>query len=88
MSKAYTLVGYFLIGVSVVGLFSYSAYAFPNLQYYGFWLSVIISLLFVIGGVADDFFASVLGLSYQQYIGALISAIALVIIGGLIQWVH
>lgn len=88
MSKAYTLTGYFLIGVSIVGLFSYSAYAFPRLQYYGFWLSIIASLLFVIAGVADDFFANVLGLSYQQYIGALISAIALVMIGSLIQWVH
>ena len=88
MSKAYVLLGYFLIGVSVVGLFSYSAYAFPRLQYYGFWLSIITSLLLVIAGVADDFFASVLGLSYQQYIGALISAIALLIVGSLIQWIN
>ena len=82
------MIGYFLIGVSCTGLFSYTAYAFPQFQYYGFWLTVIVSILFVIAGVADEFFASAMGLSYQQYIGALISAIAVIIIASLIQWVR
>jgi ABC-type Na+ efflux pump permease subunit len=88
MSKAYAMIGYFLIGVSCTGLFSYTAYAIPQFQYYGFWLVVVTSILFIVAGVADEFFASAMGLSYQQYIGALISAIAIILIGGLIAWVH
>ncbi|HEY9692220.1 MAG TPA: hypothetical protein V6D15_08455 [Oculatellaceae cyanobacterium] len=88
MGKFYTFIGYFLIGVSSVGLFSYTAFAVPQFQYYGFWLTVIVSILFIIAGVADEFFASAMGLSYQQYIGALISAIAVIIIASLIQWVR
>ncbi len=88
MGKAYTMIGHFLIGVSCVGLFSFTAYAVPQFQYYGFWLTVIVSILFIIAGVADEFFANAMGLSYQQYIGLLITAIAVILIGGLIQWVH
>ncbi|AFZ15522.1 hypothetical protein Cri9333_4746 (plasmid) [Crinalium epipsammum PCC 9333] len=87
MGKAFELVGYFLIGISITGLFSYSSRAFANLQPYGFWLSVAASLLLIVAGVADDFFCSVLGLSYQNYIGALISVIAVLIVGGVIQWI-
>lgn len=85
MSKGFQLIGYFLVGVSVTGIFSYSAKAFSNLQPYGFWVSVAVSLLLIVAGVCDDYFASVLGLSYQSYIGALISVIAVLIIGGVIQ---
>lgn len=88
MSKAYAMIGYFLIGVSCAGLFSFTAYAVPQFQYYGFWLVVVVSILFIIAGVADDFFASVLELSHQQYIGALISAIAIIVISSIIQWVQ
>jgi hypothetical protein len=87
MSKAYVLAGYFLLGVSLVGFFSYTALAFPKFQYYGFWISIVVSIMFVIAGVADDFFSQVLQVTYQQYIGGLITAIALIIVGGLIQWV-
>jgi hypothetical protein len=68
--------------------YTYTAYAIPQFQYYGFWLTVVVSILFVVAGVADEFFASAMGLSYQQYIGSLISAIAIILIGGLIAWVH
>lgn len=88
MGKVYSFIGCFLIGVSCVGLFSFTAYAVPQFQYYGFWLSVIVSILFVIAGICDEFFASAMGLSYQQYIGLVITAIAVILIGGLIQWVH
>jgi hypothetical protein len=36
----------------------------------------------------DDFFADALGLNYQQYIGALISLVAVLLIGSVIQWVR
>ena len=85
MSKAFELVGYFLIGVSVTGIFSYSAKAFTNLQPYGFWLSVAASLLLILAGVADDYFVSILEMSYESYIGALITVIVILIIGGVIQ---
>ncbi len=88
MGKAYVMAGYFLLGVSCVGLFSFTAYAVPQFQYYGFWLTVIVSILFVIAGVCDEFFASAMGLSYQEYIGLLITAIAVILIGGILQWVH
>ncbi|MGB3206457.1 MAG: hypothetical protein WBB28_15835 [Crinalium sp.] len=88
MGKVYSFVGCFLIGVSSVGLFSFTSYAIPQFQYYGFWLTVIVSILFIIAGVCDEFFASAMGLTYQQYIGALITAIAVTLIGGILQWVH
>lgn len=85
MGKAFLLGGYFLIGVAITGLFSYSAVAFINLQIYGFWLLVAVSLLLILAGVADDYFASILGLNYETYVGALISVIVILIIGGVIQ---
>ncbi len=88
MGKAYVMAGYFLLGVSCTGLFSFTAYVSPRFQYYGFWLVVVTSILFIIGGICDEFFATAMGLSYQQYIGALISAIAIILIGSILQWVH
>jgi len=88
MAKVYTFCGYFLIGVSTVGLFSYTAAAFPNMAAFSFWLSVVASILLIVAGLADDFLSEALGLTYHQYIGALISAVAISLIGGLIQWVQ
>ena len=87
MGKTIQLGGYFLLGVSCCGLFSYTAYVVPRFQYYAFWLVVVVSLLFIIAGVVDDFLAEVLGLTYQQYIGGLITMIAVVLIGSIVQWV-
>jgi len=88
MAKAYQFAGYFLIGASVVGLLSYTAYAFPPMQAYAFWISVVASLLLIVAGLADEFLSEAMGLTYQQYIGGMISAIAVIIIGSIIQWVR
>ncbi len=88
MGKFFLLAGYFLTGVSAVGLFSYTAYAFESLRMYSFWLVMVVALLFIAAALADDFLASALGLTYQQYIGTLVSAIAVILIGGVLMWVH
>jgi len=88
MGKAIQLGGYFLLGVSVCGLFSYTAYVIPRFQYYAFWLVVVVNLLFVVAGLTDDFLASAMGVDYQSYIGGLIVLIAIVLVGSLVQWVQ
>ncbi len=88
MAKAYVLSGYFLLGVSCTGLFSFTAYAFPQLRAYGLWLIIVASLLFIAAALADDFLTALLGLNYQEFLGAMITAIALLFIGILIQWVR
>lgn len=88
MGKFYTLVGCFLIGVSSVGLFSYTAYAFESLRMYGFWLAVTAGLLLLVGGIADDFICQALGMDYQTYIGSLIAVVAILILGGVISWIN
>lgn len=88
MGKFYTLFGCFLIGVSSVGLFSYTAFAFESLRMYSFWLVVTVALLLLASAIADDWFCEILGLSYQTYIGGLVTIIAVLILGGVISWVR
>jgi hypothetical protein len=88
MGKFLVLAGYFLTGVSTVGLFSYTAYAFESLRMYSFWLVTVVALLFIAAALADDFLASALGLTYSEYIGTLVSAITVILIGGVLMWVH
>jgi hypothetical protein len=88
MGKFFVLLGYFTVGVSTVGLFSYTAYAFEALRMYSFWLALTAVIFVAVGAIADDFLAEVLGLTHQQYIGTLLSAIAVLLIGGVIQWVR
>jgi len=64
------------------------AIAFPVMAPFSFWISVVASILLIVAGLADEFLAEALGLNYQQYIGALISTVAVILIGGLIQWVQ
>jgi len=88
MHKVYQFLGFFLIGVSVAGAFSFTAVAYPVMQAYAFWISVVASLLLIVAGLCDEFLAEALGLTYQQYIGGLIASVAIILIGGLIQWVQ
>jgi uncharacterized membrane protein len=88
MGKFFVLTGCFLTGVSAVGLFSYTAYAFERLRMYGFWLSVCAALLLLASALADDFIAESLGLTYQQFIGWMVATVAILILGGVVQWVH
>lgn len=88
MAKLYTLFGYFLIGVSSVGLFSYTAYAFPSLRMFSFWLVVTAALMLLVCAIADDWICEILGLSYQNYIGSLVATVAVLILGGVVAWVR
>jgi uncharacterized membrane protein len=88
MGKVFVLTGCFLTGISAVGLFSYTAYAFESLRMYGFWLSVCAALLLLVGALADDFIAESLGLTYQQFIGWMVTTVAILILGGVVQWVR
>ena len=88
MGKFFVLFGYFTLGVSAVGLFSYTAYAFETLRMYSFWLVLTAVIFVAVAAIADDFLAQALGLTHQEYIGILLIAIAVLIIGGVIQWVH
>jgi hypothetical protein len=49
---------------------------------------MVVALLFIAAALADDFLASALGLTYQEYIGTLVSVIAVILIGGILMWVH
>jgi cell division protein FtsX len=88
MGKAIQLGGYFLLGVSCCGLFSYTAYVVPRFQFYAFWLVIVVSLCFIVSALADDFLSELMGLNYQTYVGGLVVSIAVVLIGCLIQWVQ
>ena len=88
MGKAFILSGYFLLGVNIVGLFSYTAYAFPAFANYAFWLLITVSLILIVSALADDYLAEVMGISYQTYVGGLIAIVALILIGSLLQWVR
>jgi hypothetical protein len=88
MGKFFVLTGCFLTGVSAVGLFSYTAYAFESLRMYGFWLSVCAALLLLACALADDFIAESLDLTYEQFIGWMVTTVAILILGGTIAWVH
>ena len=88
MYRIYKFCGYFLIGVSAVGLFSYTAVAFPNMAAFTFWISVVASIMLIVAGLADEFLAQWLGLGYYQYIGLVISLVAIALIGGILPWVR
>jgi uncharacterized membrane-anchored protein len=88
MGKAIQLGGYFLLGVSCCGLFSYTAYVVPRFQFYAFWLVIVVSLCFIVSALADDFLSELMGLNYQTYVGSLVVSIAVILIGCLIQWVQ
>jgi len=88
MHKLYQFSGFFLIGVSAVGLISYTAVAFPNMAAFSFWISVVASIMLIIAGLADEFFSQWLGLSYPQYRGLIMSLVGIALIGGLIQFVR
>jgi hypothetical protein len=88
MGKFFVLIGCFLVGVSATGLFSFTAYAFESLRMYGFWLAVSAGLLLLVGAIADDFIAESLGLNYQQFIGWMVATVAILILGGVVQWVR
>lgn len=88
MGKSIQLGGYFLLGVSCCGFFSYTAHVVPRFQAYSFWLVVVVSLCFIVCALADDYLSEVMGVTYTQYIGGLIVSIAIVLVGSLIQWVQ
>ncbi|AFZ15544.1 hypothetical protein Cri9333_4770 (plasmid) [Crinalium epipsammum PCC 9333] len=88
MGKGIQLGGYFLIGVSCCGLFSYTAYVVPRFQAYAFWLVVVVSLCFVVAGLVDDYLSEIMQITYQQYIGGLITIITITLIGSIIQWIQ
>lgn len=87
MSRIYLLAGYFLIGVSGSGLLSLTASLFPKFGNYSIWLIVIAGVVMTILAICDDYFAELLNLTNQQYVGLLASVTVVLILGSLIQWV-
>jgi len=86
MGKLFTLIGFFLVGVGAVGLFSFSGYAFPNLRMYGVWLIIVAGILSACAISCDEFFCEALGLTEKQWHGIVFIAIAISLLGGVIQW--
>ena len=86
MSRFYTILGCFLIGVGVVGTVSYSASIFPQLRSWAFWMSILVAISFVIAAITDEFIVQYFEIPYKQFIFGLVGLLATVIIGGLIQW--
>jgi hypothetical protein len=86
MGQFFTLIGYFLIGVGAVGLFSFTAYAFPVLRMYGVWLIIVAGILSACAISCDEFFAESLDISERQWHGTVFVVIAIFILGGCIQW--
>ena len=88
IGRAFVLIGYFMIGVSIVGLFSLSAYAFPAMRAYGFWLSVVAGLIVILLASCDDYFSDALEMSQLQYVALLVSIVLILLIGGTSQWIR
>ena len=86
MSQLYLLSGAFLTGVSLAGLISFSARAFPALRGWGFWMVVVIAIAFFLAAILDDYLCKFLGISYQAYVSMLAAIAAVIFVGGLIQW--
>ncbi len=84
--RSYLLLGYFLSGVGVAGVISYSAATFPALRGWAFWLVVTTSILFGFAVACDDWACRYLEIDYQTYIALLIGIAAILLVGGLIQW--
>jgi hypothetical protein len=82
------LAGWFVSGVSLVGFFSYTAAVFPLSRWMIFWLVILLALALAGMGLADELIAEELGINHKKFIGVLVLAIAILLIGGIIQWVH
>lgn len=86
MGKVYILLGYFLLGVALAGFVSYSAYLFPSLRAWGIALIIVSIIVFISISILDDFISSYIGIPYHVYVGVLIFAAMILIVGGVIQW--
>ena len=86
MSKLYQIAGYFFLGVSTVGLISYSAYTFQTLKNWGISLGAIALGLLIIAAITDDAMINYLKIDRLTYLGCVIALAFLLIIGVVIQW--
>lgn len=86
IARLYCLAASFLIGVSLSGIISYSAYTFPYLRKWAFSMLLIYIAVLMISCILDEQAANWLGLPYRAYIALLVSLSFCLLIGGIIQW--
>lgn len=86
IARLYCLASSFLIGVSLSGIISYSAYTFPSLRKWAFSVLLIYTAALMISCILDEQAANWLGLPYRAYLAVIISLTCCLLIGGIIQW--
>ena len=85
MEKIYKSIGFFLIGLSISGCLSYTAYTFQILRFWGLSLIGIITIIFIILFIIDDYAIEYFSISRLQYLGLLICIAFMIFIGITIQ---
>lgn len=86
MSKLYQIAGYFFLGVSTVGLISYSSYTFQLLKNWGISLGVMAIIIMILAAITDDAMINYFKTDRLTYLGSVIGLTALLVVGVVIQW--
>ena len=86
MGKLLEFLGYFLLGVSIVGLFAYTGYAVAESRIFLGSMLAIAIILFITGFITDDWMADRFNLQSEIYLGYLIWSVVGLIVGVLCQF--
>jgi hypothetical protein len=86
MNKVYMAAGTFFICAGGAGLVSYSAFVFPQVRYWAFWILVTVLSAFVVAAILDEYACQWLGIEYRAYLSLLVGVGISFLLGGLIQW--
>jgi hypothetical protein len=86
MNKIYNLAGYFLLGMSAVGLIAYSCQTFDRLRGWGQSLGAISLIVLILLAITDDAMINYLKITRLAYLGIIIGSTIFLLVGVLIQW--
>lgn len=86
MARIYQLLAYFLVGVGISGLLSYTIRITEKLHKAGLSLIVLIFLALIILILLDDAIKMHLQTNYYTYILYVAGFALVVLVGGVIQW--
>lgn len=86
MNKIYSLAGYFLLGMAVIGIVSYSCQTFTRLKPWGQSLGAISLIVLILLAITDDAMINYLKITRLAYLGIIIGSTIFLLVGVLIQW--
>ena len=86
MARIYQLLAYFLVGVGLSGLLSYTIRISEKLHKAGLSLIVLIILTLILLILLDDAIKTHLQTSYYTYILYVVGFALVILAGGVIQW--